>query len=222
MNREDFINAGFTPEQADSLVKMFKSAIDGNYVPKDTFNAEREKVKAANDQIQVKDNQIAELSKFKGSAEELQQKVATLTEQRNQDKANYDAKVKEIENCFVVKASLSDSVYDADDVMDKLDFSKIVIQDGKVVSGLNEQIDPLKSAKPHWFKPTTTEKQQESNSDTVNEMFRAWGVTPKAGDPVGVSKDSSAEARKFGEMIAGNTSSDKLYEDANKYWGGTK
>lgn len=222
MNREDFINAGFTPEQADNLVKMFKSVIDGRYVPKETFNAEREKVKAANDQIQTKDNQIAELSRFKGSAEDLQQKVSALMEQSKQDKANYDAKLKEVENRFIVKASISESVYDANDVLDRLDLSKVVIQDGKVVSGLTEQVDALKSAKPHWFKQVSQNPSSENQQEGINEMFRTWGITPKSGDPVNTFKDSSAEARKFGEMIAGNTSSDKLYEDANKYWGGTK
>ena len=41
MKLEDLVKEGFTEEQAKKILDLHKKAIDGNYVPKDTFNAER-------------------------------------------------------------------------------------------------------------------------------------------------------------------------------------
>ena len=45
MTKESLIAAGFTEEQATKIMGMHTEAIDGNYVPKATFDAERDKSK---------------------------------------------------------------------------------------------------------------------------------------------------------------------------------
>ena len=81
MNKETLIAAGFTEEQATNIMKMHQQAIDGHYVPKATFDAERDKVKNLTTQVADRDKQITELGTFKGTAEQLQSKVAELEKQ---------------------------------------------------------------------------------------------------------------------------------------------
>ena len=97
MTLETLVKAGLTEEQAKAVLKLHKDAIDGNYVPKATFEAEREKLKTANETIADRDKQITELGKFKGTAEELQQKVNTLTQENSNAKTEDEKKLKEME-----------------------------------------------------------------------------------------------------------------------------
>lgn len=152
MRIEDLLKEGFTEEQANRILKLHKQAIDGNFVPKATFDAEREKVKTANETIADRDKQIAELGKFKGTAEELQQKVNDLTAENTRNTEEYEKKLKEVEEASAIRASISDQVHSVDDIMPRLDRTKLTFKDGKVVAGLVEQMDEIKKASPHYFK----------------------------------------------------------------------
>ena len=70
MTLEELTKAGFTEDQAKKILEMHQKSIDGNYIPKATFEAERQKVKDANAIIAERDKQITELGSFKGTAEE--------------------------------------------------------------------------------------------------------------------------------------------------------
>ena len=83
MTLEELTKAGFTEDQAKKILVMHQKSIDGNYIPKATFEAERQKVKDANATIAERDKQITELGSFKGTAEELQKKVDELTTANN-------------------------------------------------------------------------------------------------------------------------------------------
>ena len=154
MKLEDLTKEGFTEDQAKKILELHKKAIDGNFVPKATFDAEREKLKTANETIADRDNQIAELGKFKGNAEELQKKVDDLTAKNQKDAQEYEAKLKDMEETTAIRAAVADQVHSADDIMPKLDRTKLTIKDGKVIAGLVEQMDAIKKDSPHYFKET--------------------------------------------------------------------
>lgn len=194
MKLEDLVKEGFTEEQANKILNLHKKAIDGNYVPKATFDAERDKVKTANDTIADRDKQIKELGAFKGTAEELQKKVDDLTAENGKAKQEYEKKLKDMEEDAAVRASIVDQVYSPEDIMPKLDKTKLTIQDGKVVAGLVEQLDAIKKSSPHYFK--------ESKSDDGKGGFpggwHPFGKSPEDGKGQG----GTDSAEEFGKSLA--------------------
>ena len=194
MKLEDLLKEGFTEEQAQKILDLHKKAIDGNYVPKETFNAERDKVKTANDTIADRDKQIAELGKFKGTAEELQKKVDDLTAQNTKSAEEYEAKLKEMEETTAIRAAVADQVHNADDIMPKLDKTKLTIKDGKVVAGLVEQMDAIKKVSPHYFKET----KGDDGKGGFPGGWHPFGKSPDESTGQG-GTDSAAE---FGKSLA--------------------
>lgn len=194
MKLEDLIKEGFTEDQAKKILEIHKKAIDGNFVPKATFDAERDKVKTANETIADRDKQIAELGKFKGTAEELQKKVDDLTADNTKKDQEYQAKLKDMEEITAIRAAIADQVHSADDIMPKLDRTKLTIKDGKVVAGLVEQMDAIKKASPHYFKET-------KGNDSKGGFPGGW-------QPFGKSPDESKgqggadSAAEFGKSLA--------------------
>lgn len=194
MDRESLIKAGLTEEQANAVIKLHQQAIDGNFVPKVTFNAERDKVKSLTTQLADRDKQITELGAFKGTAEELQKKVSQLEEQNKSNKEKFEADLLQAEKTAAIRFDIASSVIDPEDILPKLDQDKIVFKDGKIVSGLKEQLDELKTAKPHYFKS----EQSKTENQPGGWIF---GKTPVEGSD-GAGTDSKSEAQKFGEFLA--------------------
>lgn len=210
MNKESLIAAGFTEEQATKIMQMHQKAIDGNYVPKATFEAEREKSKNLTAQVADRDKQITELGAFKGTAEQLQTKVADLEKQNKEAKDKFDADLLQAQKDAAIRFDIASSVIDPDDVLPKLDQSKIVFKDGKIVSGLTEQLDELKKSKPHYFK---TEKK---DPEGIPQGWLFGKTPPESGDD-DKSGGKKSEAELFGEMLAssklsGTTAAEKAAE----------
>lgn len=198
MTKEQLIAAGLSPDQADAVLKMHTASIDGNYIPKATFEVERDKVKTLTADIATRDTQIKELGAFKGTAEQLQTKVTELETKNTADKATYDAKLTEITNNAVITAELQGKVHDVGDVISKLDFSKIVFKDGKVASGFTEQVETLKKEKPHYF---TEQKATTDQSGMFPPGFVVGGKAPAEStkqEPAAKGSDAS----EFGKALA--------------------
>ena len=189
--KEQLIAQGLTEAQADAIIKMHKDAIDGNYIPKATFEAERDKVKNLNTEVENRDKQIKELGTFKGTAEDLQKKVTDLEAANKAAKDEFDAKLLKLNQESAVKADIIGQVVDVDDVLPKLDFTKIKFNDGKIESGLTEQLDELKKTKPHYF------KTEQKSGNPVGWIF---GKTPTDGN----DKTPPAESKEalFGKQLA--------------------
>lgn len=194
MKLEDLVKAGFTEEQANKILQLHKQAIDGNYVPKATFDAERDKLKTANETIADRDKQITELGKFKGTAEELQKKVDDLTAENTKKDQEYQGKLKDMEETTAIKASIADQVHSVDDIMPKLDRTKLTFKDGKVVAGLVEQMESIKKDSPHYFKETKSD-------DGKGGMPGGWHPFGKSPDESG-GKGGDDSAAEFGKSLA--------------------
>lgn len=190
--REQLIAAGLTEAQADAVIKLHKGAIDGNYIPKATFEAERDKVKSLNTEVENRDKQIKELGTFKGTAEQLQTKVTELETANKTAKDEFDTKLLKLTQESAIKAGITDKVVDVEDVLPKLDLTKIKFKDGKVESGLTEQLDELQKTKPHYFKTETKPN---------NPAGWIFGKTPNEGKDTSGSGAESKEAL-FGKQLA--------------------
>lgn len=194
MTLEQLMEKGLSKEHAEEALKLHKAAIDGNYVPKDTFEAERTKLKTANDTIADRDKQIAELGKFKGTAEELQKKVDDLTADNAKKDKEFQDKLRDMEEVAAIKAEVGSKVHSLDDIMPKLDRTKLTFKDGKVVAGLVEQLDAIKQTSPHYFKDSSEDKSK--------------GGWPGGWNPFGKSPEESKDkggadtAAEFGKSLA--------------------
>ena len=195
MTLEALIKKGLTEEQAKLVLQLHKEAIDGNYVPKATFEAERTKVKDANDIIADRDKQIVELGKFKGTAEELQKKVETLTADNEKAKTEYENKLKEMETDNAIRSAIADQVHNVDDIMPRIDRTKLTISDGKITAGLVEQVDAVKKSHPHYFK---ADKGSEGNNGGFPGGWHPFGQSPAESNNSG-GTDSASE---FGKNLA--------------------
>ena len=202
MTLEELTKAGFTEDQAKKILVMHQKSIDGNYIPKATFEAERQKVKDANATIAERDKQITELGSFKGTAEELQKKVDELTTANNAAKTEYEAKLTKMAQENSLKLAIADKVHNVEDILPKLDVTKITFKDGAVVAGLVEQMEALKKSNPYYFK-------EDNSGRNLPGGWTPFGRTPEEGDG-----DSGSAEEEFGKSLAkavstGNTFAEK-------------
>jgi len=192
MKKEDLIAAGLTEAQATAVLAIHKKSIDGEYIPKATFDAERETGKTLKSQVDDRDKQIKDLGAFKGTAEQLQIKVDSLQKDNKEAKDKFDGDLLKAQMDAAIKFEIQSRVVDVDDVLPRLDANKIVFKDGKIESGLTEQLDTLQKAKPHYFKA-------EDNKDTKPSGW-LFGTAPAAsGEKGDASKD---EGLLFGQNLA--------------------
>jgi len=192
LTKEDLKAKGLTDEQITFVLAEHKTSLDGNYVPKATFDTERETVKTLKADIAARDTQISDLGKFKGTAEDLQTKVTKLEADNKIAADKFNADLAKVQTDSAIRAELVGKVYDPDDVISRIDATKIVVKDGKVVSGLTEILDPLKVAKPHYFIADKTD-----NGTPPGWLF---GKTPPSGADAKDKNPDSAES--FGTQLA--------------------
>lgn len=195
MTLEALMKKGLTEEHAKLVLALHKEAIDGNYVPKATFDAERDKLKTANETIADRDKQIKELGAFKGTAEELQKTVDDLTAQNEKDKKDYEAKLTEMETNNAIRSVIADQVHNVDDIMPRIDKTKLTIVDGKVTAGLVEQVDAVKKTHPHYFKESGT---NNSNNNGFPGGWHPFGQSPAEGN----NNNGTDSAAEFGKNLA--------------------
>lgn len=194
MTKESLLAAGLTEEQATAILALHMKAIDGNYVPKATFDAEREKTKTLTGVVADRDKQITELGAFKGTAEQLQTKVTELENLNKQAKETYEAELLKAQTEAAIRFDIAGAVIDPDDVLPRIDCSKVVFKDGKIESGLTEQLDELKKVKPHYF------KQEKKEPEGLPPGWLFGKTPPEGGDPT--SGGSKSEAEQFAELLA--------------------
>ena len=193
MTLEALMATGMSKEQAEAALKLHKEAIDGNYVPKATFEAERSNAKTLKEQVAERDGQIAELGKFKGTAEELTTKVAELERKNGEDAQKHAAELLKIQQDAALLSEIASKVHDPDDVLSKLSREKITFDNGKVKAGLTEQLDELKKTKPHYF------KEDANKGSGLPEGWLPFGKSPAEGSG---EAPKGNEAATFGAELA--------------------
>lgn len=152
MTKEELTKLGLSDDLVKAVKALFDKELDGNYVPKEKFNAELQKVKDKDAQLSEREKQIAELGKFKGNAEELTKKIEELQAKNEASTKEYQEKLKQLELSSALKLALADQVFEVSDVIGKIDASKLTIEDGVVKAGLDDQLKTLKEQHPHYFK----------------------------------------------------------------------
>ena len=185
--KDKLIKLGLTDELAQKVIDNFGDVIDGEYIPKQRFNEVNNELKSAKDTIKERDTQLEKLQNDNDSNEDLKNQIADLM------KANADA-AKEAENRLnaerksnAVKLELSGKVHNVSVAMSLLKMDDIVMtDDGKVKSGLNEQLKDLQKSDSYLF---ITDNKNGNNSNPNNTVVR--GASPKDGDQGTPSTDTA-------------------------------
>ena len=100
-----------------------------------------------------------------------------------------------MEETSAIRAAIADQVHSVDDILPRLDKTKLTIQDGKVTAGLVEQMESIKKASPHYFK---ADKGDGGNKGGMPGGWHPFGKSPDESNNQG-GADSAAE---FGKNLA--------------------
>lgn len=192
MKKEEFVTLGITEDMAEKAAEASKKELEG-FVPRTRFNDVNEAKKKLETDIAERDTQLETLRKSSGDSEALKTQIETLQAENKTAKEKYEADMKDLKMSTAIKLSLSGKAHDEDLVSGLFDRTKLILgEDGKI-TGLDEQLNALKSQKAFLFK--------EGNPDEGKPPY-----TPQGGDPAKVGYAAQIAAQKNEASKAAQTS----------------
>lgn len=172
MKKEDLIALGLTPEQADSVITGF-----GTMVPKSRLDEKIQEAKDYKSQLDARDKQLAELEPKAAGNEALLQQIQKLQDDNKNAQTEYEQKLAETQRTFALDSALSGAkVKNLKAVKALLDAEKIKL-DGDKLSGLEEQLEALKTSDAYLFesteegKPTFSTKPKPKGEGVTKESI---------------------------------------------------
>lgn len=152
-----------------------------------------------------------DIETYKGQVSQLQSDLDGKSAIIENNKTAFDNKVKEevqkIKNDMLIDNSINDKFKDVPDLakellMDKIDRSKISVDDTGKVNGLDDQFNSLSEKfKPLWETQAET-KEAEPNNPPVTNSGLQTGFTPK-------SAKSRYEGMDYSEYVAARRKEEK-------------
>ena len=179
----------------------------------------REFLKALDLDSETVDTIMAEHGKLitrdKEKIQQLQDELKSLKDDLKSSGKDVESKVKEAldkeRKNFEIKMQLKDKVHNIDITMSQLDLDKVVMdENGKIKSGLKEQLDALKKSDGYLF-------IQNNNDSNNNQNTQAYvkGATPKDGE--GGKPSNLSKGEQFAKSLAAShneaikNSADSIY-----------
>lgn len=201
MKREFLEGMGLEKEKIDSIMAEHGKTVESHKSRATDLQTSLDDLKQ---QLDQRDKDLKDLKKQAEGSEDLQKKLADLQKQYDDDKGNYETKLKDTQLSSALKLALAGKVHDADLVTSLIDKTKIELSvDGNVSKGLDEQIKTLQESKSFLFVP-------ESNNDP---KFK--GFTPMVGANGGGGSDHNKTS--IGKTLAEEAAkSNKGLEEARK------
>ena len=213
--KEKLINLGLTEEQAQKVVDNFGTVIDGLYVTKERFNEVNNELTTTKKTLSDRDKQIADLKNDENSNEELKKKITELENSNKAAAKEAEKKLAAERKSNAIKLELIGKVHNADVTMNLLNMDNIVMDDnGKVKSGLKEQLDDLKKSDSYLFIPENN-NNGNNNININNNVVK--GATPKDGDAGTPSNLSKAEM--FAKSLASKANENAKATADSVYFG---
>lgn len=203
MKKEEFEALGVDAETAERCAEASKKELEG-YVPKGKLEIAEQAKETL--ELQVKENtkQLNLLKKSAGDAEKLNQTIADLQASNKQAKADYEAKVKELQIGYAVDSALdSAKAKNKKAVKALLDMDAIEVgADGKV-KGLDAQLKKLTEAEDTAFL-FDTDKTPKPEDGKPKVPTDGEGKDKKDGDGNGDKKTSvgAAFAKAYNRLFA--------------------
>lgn len=155
MKTEVLKGLGLTDEQIKSVMAEHGKDINEIKAKLDDSNAAKTKLEA---DLKERDAQLENLKKSVGDNEQLKKQIETLQSENKTAKEKYEADLKELQITNAIKLAIADSAQDVDLVAGLFDKSKLILDDGGKVTGLEEQLKGIRESKGFLFKP------QENNN----------------------------------------------------------
>lgn len=155
MNVEEYIaSLNLDGEAKKKATEGLKNFLKDNYVEKAKFDEAATAKSNLETQIKERDRQLETLKKTAGDKEKLEATIKQLQEENKSAKTKYETDLKNLRIDSAVKLKLSGTAQDVDIVASLIDKNKLIVSDDGTVTGLDEQINPLKTSKPFLFKET--------------------------------------------------------------------
>lgn len=235
LTKEQLTQAGVPDTLIPSLLQMGEAAdkalIDGNYIPRATYDAEVSRRKTAEQTVTERDTQIVELGKKAEGVPQLQQQIAELSAKNVEAmQAAEVERVKASKKILLSQALQKDGCVDAAEVADKINLDILVLDEATgTLSGYEAQRDAIKAAKPYFFAdaPTAGAAGQQGGTQPAAKGalpggFVPVGTTPPAGsDPTQPVSPEERDKQLAQSLFAnrGVGADDQAKKATNHYFG---
>ncbi|ANB62262.1 phage scaffolding protein [Anoxybacteroides amylolyticum] len=171
MKREFLESLGLEKDVIDKIMAEHGKSVEAQKAKVDDLKTSLDNMKK---QLEQRDNDLKQLKKQAEGNEELQTKLADLEKRYKDEKAAYEAKIKETQLNSAIKLAINGKVHDADLVASLLDKNTIELdENGNITKGLDEQLKALQETKSFLFVPET------------NNQPKITGIKPAEGNPTG-------------------------------------
>lgn len=153
MKREYLEGLGLEKEAIDKIMGEHGKTVETHKQKAADATTSLDDVKA---QLAQRDKDLKALKDQAKGNEDLQTKFTDLETKYNQDKIDYETKIKDTQLSSALKLALAGKVHDAELVASLIDTKTIELgADGNVTKGLDEQIKTLQESKSFLFVPET-------------------------------------------------------------------
>ncbi len=156
MKRKFLEDLGLEKEAIDKI--MAENGNDVNAAKAD-YEALKQRLEAANTQIQERDGQLEQLKNATGDVETMKQQIATLQAENKTAKEKYEADLKDLKLSAAIKMAVGNSAHDAELVAGLFDKAKLILSEDGQVTGLEDQLKAIKKEKAFLFKEEKAPQQ---------------------------------------------------------------
>ena len=172
MNIEEFITSlNLESDNKKKAIEGLKNFLKDNYVEKAKFDEAATAKSNLEMQIKERDKQLETLKKTVGDKEKLESTIQQLQEENKSSKTKYEQDLKNLRIDSAVKLKLTNTAQDVDIVASLIDKTKLIVGDDGSVTGLDEQINPLKQSKPFLFKSDKQRYEPKDGGNPINNPF---------------------------------------------------
>ncbi|MBS5306467.1 phage scaffolding protein [Clostridium sp.] len=172
MKRKFLEDLGLTKEQIDSVMDENGKDIEAEKEKATTTTAELEDVKK---QLKEANYTITDLKKSNADNEALQAKVKEYEDTIKRQKADYEAKVRNLTLDSAIEKALSNAGAKHIDLLStKIDREKLKIETDGKVTGLDEQISAYKESYKDLFTPKIEGRDPNNNGGGKPPVNNPW------------------------------------------------
>ena len=193
-------------KQVTEKVGDHKLAIvsDGNWIPKEKFDAKNNEVKDLKEQLKQRDAQLDDLQKKAKDSEELTAEINRLKEENKKATQEYEEKLKQQAFDFALERALTNAQAKNPKAVRALLDTESIKLDGDKLLGLEEQLNALKESDSYLFGEEPKLKGRTPNTD---------GKVPP---PTNALEEEYKQAMEQGNTALAIAIKNKMFEKQNE------
>ena len=159
-------------ETKDSTIRLGDLST-GNYVSKDKYSALEGQLQSVNTALSDKTKEYDSLKEKAGDNESLKNEIERLKGEHKTNIDNLTKSYNEQLKMSAVKTEITTKYKpkDVNDIMPHIDMSKVTV-DKDTITGLTEQMDPLKESKSYLFGEDKKKKSGFEHGDAGDDVSR--------------------------------------------------